>query len=87
MRNFELLFGSCSSKFQLDLALPDQAGGNAFQQSIIMGIQAAALMVIEAVAEETRTGDNHFKSHSKNPIPITGLEIPVIQKKASYPKG
>ncbi len=37
MQNFELLFGSCSSKFQLDLALPDQAGGDAFQQSIIMG--------------------------------------------------
>ena len=36
-RNFELLFGSCSSKFQLDLALPDQARRNAFQQLIIMG--------------------------------------------------
>ena len=36
MQNFELLFGSCSSKFQLDLALPDQARRNAFQQLIIM---------------------------------------------------
>ncbi len=78
-RNFELLFGSCSSKFQLDLALPDQARRDAFQQLIIMGNSAAA--------DKTRAGDNDFKSHSKNPIPITGLEIPVIQKKDSYPKG
>ena len=78
-RNFELLFGSRSSKFQLDLILPDQARRNAFQQLIIMGNSA--------VADKARTGDNDFEGHSKYPIPITGLEIPVIQKKAYYPEG
>ena len=78
-RNFELLFGSCSSKFQLDLALPDQAGRDAFQQLIIMGNST--------VADKTRAGDNDLEGHSKDPIPITGLEIPAIQKKAHYPEG
>ena len=79
MQNFELLFGSCSSKFQFDLALPDQARRDAFQQLIIMGNSA--------VADKACTGDNDFKGHSKNPIPITGLEIPAIQKKTYYPEG
>ncbi|MEO1949295.1 MAG: hypothetical protein ABGX09_04275 [Thioclava sp.] len=78
-RNLELLFGSCSSKFQLDLALPDQARSNAFQQLIIMGNSA--------VADKARTGDNDFEGHKKDPKLITGLGIPVIQKTANYPEG
>ena len=76
-RNFELLFGSRSSKFQLDLILPDQARRNAFQQLIIMGNSA--------VADKTHAGDNDFEGHSKYPIPITGFEIPVAQRDAYYP--